>query len=135
MDAISKRRKVVQCLFCGKDAIQKTAKQRSFCSHKCKNAYWIRTPESKEMAKKRYRQIRTDAINHYGGKCECCGEKRYEFLAFDHIEGGGTKFRKTSKDAQIASYLKRNNYPKGIRLLCHNCNSAFGFYGYCPHGK
>ncbi len=21
----------------------------------------------------------------------------------------------------------------GYRLLCHNCNSALAYYGYCPH--
>jgi hypothetical protein len=24
---------------------------------------------------------------------------------------------------------------KGYRVLCHNCNLARGFYGYCPHEK
>jgi hypothetical protein len=32
-------------------------------------------------------------------------------------------------------WLKRNGYPKGFRVLCHNCNSARGLYGYCPHKR
>jgi hypothetical protein len=32
-------------------------------------------------------------------------------------------------------WLKRNNYPTGFRVLCHNCNLAIGFYGYCPHHR
>lgn len=24
---------------------------------------------------------------------------------------------------------------RSIRVLCHNCNCAHGFYGYCPHEK
>jgi hypothetical protein len=29
--------------------------------------------------------------------------------------------------------LIRNDFPKGYRLLCHNCNFAFGSKGSCPH--
>lgn len=29
--------------------------------------------------------------------------------------------------------LKRNKFPKGYRILCHNCNLSKSFYGYCPH--
>lgn len=32
-------------------------------------------------------------------------------------------------------WLKRNDWPKGFRVLCHNCNSSLGYYGYCPHRR
>jgi hypothetical protein len=30
-------------------------------------------------------------------------------------------------------YLRKHNYPPGFRVLCHNCNMAFGHFGRCPH--
>ena len=83
------------------------------------------------------RLARLDCIEHYSkGKncCNCCGEKHLEFLAIDHIHGGGNKHRKTLKE-YLPLILKRQNYPKGYRVLCHNCNNSIGFYGYCPHQK
>ena len=78
-------------------------------------------------------RVRKKVISHYGGKCECCGEDRYEFLAIDHIKGNGNKHRKKEKYTELARWLTQNNYPKGYRVLCHNCNMAIGFHGYCPH--
>ncbi len=125
----------VNCLVCGAEAIQKTAKQRLFCTHKCRRTYWNRHPDTKQKLREYYKDMRLEAIKQYGGKCKCCGEPNYEFLAFDHIHGGGTQFRKQAKSSRIEIYLKNNDYPKDIRLLCHNCNSALGFYGYCPHER
>lgn len=83
------------------------------------------------------KKLRQTVINHYGGSCECCKESNLEFLAIDHINGGGTKHRKqmTGKFNSIYRFLKSNKFPTGYRVLCHNCNSSIGFYGYCPHKK
>ena len=81
------------------------------------------------------RRNREDVLAHYGNKCECCGEDKKEFLSIDHINGGGNKHRKDIGHLNIYVWLKRNNYPKGFRILCHNCNMAKAFYGYCPHKK
>lgn len=86
-----------------------------------------------EMSDNAKRQ-RLLCIEHYGGKCDCCGEKRYEFLAIDHINGGGGKHRKQIGNHTVA-WLVRNNFPDGFRILCHNCNQSLGHYGYCPHKK
>lgn len=83
-----------------------------------------------------YREsARIEAINHYGGKCVCCGETKPEFLAIDHVNGDGNIHRKKINRMNLAVWLRINNYPDGFRVLCHNCNCAIGFYGYCPHGK
>ena len=84
------------------------------------------------------RKLRKVVLEHYGGnppKCDCCGENYIEFLAIDHINGGGKKHRKIIGFAHIYEWLIKNNFPKGFRILCHNCNSALGYYGYCPHQK
>ena len=93
---------------------------------------------NKEKIRKRsvqYNQrIRLDAISRYGGICSCCGESELGFLSIDHIEGGGNKHRKTFKTS-IYRWLKKNNYPDGFQILCHNCNMAKAFYGMCPHQR
>ena len=88
--------------------------------------------------KERARIIRLECISHYSkGKncCECCGEKHIEFLALHHINGGGYTHRKMAKGKyeSFYRYLKAKGFPKGIGVLCHNCNLSKGFYGYCPH--
>ena len=78
-------------------------------------------------------EMKKKIINHYGGKCACCGESRIEFLAIDHIKGGGKKHRKNIGAGNLLYWIIRNNYPKRFRILCHNCNMSLGLYGYCPH--
>ena len=80
--------------------------------------------------------MKSKVLSHYCKgdiKCECCGEKILEFLCLDHIEGGGTKHRKSIGISSTYFWIIRNDYPKGFRVLCHNCNQAIGSYGECPH--
>ena len=73
---------------------------------------------------------RTKVLTHYGAKCSCCNESRDQFLSIDHVNGGGSKHRK-SVHQHIWHWLIKNNYPDGFRVLCFNCNCALGFYGKC----
>ena len=86
--------------------------------------------------------LRKEVITMYGGKCACCGETEYKFLAIDHINNDGASHRKLISNnkprwkiggAKICRWLKKHNYPNGFQILCHNCNMAKGFYGKCPH--
>ena len=92
-----------------------------------------------ELHKKIAHENRKKVINAYGGKCVCCGESRIEFLAIDHKNGNGNKMRKsgvhpkTGKEFYV--WLIKHNFPDVFQLLCHNCNSAKGSYGACPHEK
>lgn len=79
-------------------------------------------------------RIRKEVIKHYGGECACCGERHFEFLAIDHIDGGGRKHRKKI-NTPLPYWLRKNGFPPGFRILCHNCNMAIGRYGYCPHNQ
>jgi len=82
----------------------------------------------------RYPEVRLAAIVAYGGECACCGEDEPKFLAFDHKNGGGNKERKKASYGGMSfleSLLKTKR--EDIRILCHNCNLARGFYGQCPH--
>lgn len=86
-------------------------------------------------AKERYAAAKDAAIRAYGGyRCACCSVTVPEFLAIDHINGGGNRQRKVhGSGMQFYLWLKRNDYPEGFRILCHNCNYALGQFGYCPH--
>lgn len=83
------------------------------------------------------RRGRKRVIDHYGGKCACCGEATYEFLALDHINGDGGVWRRQDENIgkNLWRWARQNNYPDHLRVLCHNCNSALGSYGYCPHQR
>jgi hypothetical protein len=78
------------------------------------------------------RKLRAEVLETLGGKCVCCGESEPKFLAIDHINGDGAEHRRKIGKG-IYSWLKKNGYPPGFQLLCHNCNIAKSFYGACPH--
>lgn len=91
-----------------------------------------------EYDRKRTKDEKLAVIKNYGGKCVCCGENKFEFLTIDHVNGGGNKHRKKMGIAGNSFYkwLRKLNYPKDeYRLLCMNCNSSLGWYGYCPHNS
>lgn len=102
---------------------------------RAKVALWERNHREDQRRARRTRRI--EAIQKLGGKCECCGESQIEFLAFDHINGLRGRGRKRDgndvADALALRIRKEASPEKEFRVLCHNCNSAHGFYGYCPH--
>jgi len=84
--------------------------------------------------REKYQELRQQVLDYYGGCCECCGEAHQEFLAIDHVNGGGRKHRaKTGSGINFYYWIVRNNFPDDLRVLCHNCNQSLGLYGYCPH--
>ena len=89
------------------------------------------------LQKGRERRVlyRQTVLEHYGERCACCGETTPQFLAIDHINGGGAHHRATLPSQNIYLWLIRNDFPDGYRLLCHNCNVSLGIYGHCPHGN
>jgi hypothetical protein len=116
----------------------------------CTNIMNKQTPEESKRYRKTYlskegnlekertrtrekaRLVRLDVLDHYGNKCECCKEGNKEFLAIDHIDGKG-KLSKFDTGIRLFNRLRREKYPAGFRILCHNCNMSLGMYGYCPH--
>jgi hypothetical protein len=94
-----------------------------------------------EKRKEKRLQNKLLVLTHYSGnppKCACCGETHVEFLSIDHINGGGERHRK-SLNKQSGSpfyiWLIKNDFPEGYRVLCLNCNTSLGVYGYCPHQR
>ena len=74
----------------------------------------------------------------YGGRCACpgCGVDQIEFLSVDHVAGNGAENRAAGlygSGLSLWQYLKREGFPSGYQLLCHNCNHAKGRHSACPH--
>jgi hypothetical protein len=94
--------------------------------------------QAREVSRQRRHALKVEIFNKYGGpRCKCCGETIFDFLTLDHIKGGGTAHRREIDRAGTTfySWLKKNHFPKGYRVLCMNCNLAIGHTGECPHEK
>lgn len=126
------------CKICGITFTTTKRSDTKYCD-KCRTNRpwytWGNTEHGKDMRSKRHKELRQIAFDGYGGKCTCCGESTFEFLALDHVGGGGNRDRKIRSTRQIADYVIKNNFPKDFTVLCHNCNLAKGFFGECPHQK
>ena len=107
-------------------------------SEYCK-AYREKHPGLASEQSKRYRaKCRLEAIKIYSTgtmRCACCGESHMEFLVIDHINGRGKQASRLRGHGNLAQWLKARGFPLGYRVLCQNCNSSMGHYGYCPHQK
>ena len=111
-----------------------------------RNREKYRTLEYREQRRQqnalRYQGLKISALLMYGACCACCGEQTYEFLAFDHIEGGRSGSSRLPGQLDRGPKAKEPFYRwllkerrEGIRVLCHNCNCARGSFGYCPHER
>ena len=145
--------KTATCAVCGHTDIYVYPNRHPFCGtisrERTRERYRKNPEEGRKIARRSYQKykekykrendlLRERVLAAYGHKCECCGEDRKEFLALDHIDGGGQKHRRSlglSGGTGFHRWLEKNNYPPTIRILCHNCNCALGFYGYCPHER
>ena len=90
----------------------------------------------KEHKKKVYKEFKDSAFNHYGGYvCVCCGETEEAFLSLDHINNDGNEMRKIHGSGIVLyRWLKNNNYPLELQVLCRNCNYGKHWNGgVCPH--
>lgn len=78
----------------------------------------------------------------YGGHlCVCCGEIEPSMLTLDHIYNDGNEHRNSlnggrGRKASVDMYrrLKDSGFPKGLQVLCYNCNmSKHRNGGTCAH--
>ena len=84
----------------------------------CKNC-------SAAAARKSLEKIKAEVFKAYGGKCKRCKIADIEVLTIDHQNQQGSKHRREtglSNGGPMYRWLKANNYPKGFRVLCFNCN-------------
>lgn len=127
------------CVQCGKPSDTKLCDVCRLYQANKHREYREKRPELKQLKLEQRRQLKREVIDKYGGKCECCGESNWQFLAIDHKNGDGGVERKKLYGSQGGGsgrwYLKLKKEPRrdDLRVLCHNCNLAIAFYGECPH--
>lgn len=102
------------------------------------NQQWCeKNPARVKATRERTRdKLRLDVLGAYGNQCQCCGISESRFLAVDHIDGNGAAHKRSFgiKSAQaMYCWLRKNGFPPGFQLLCHNCNTTKSLYGGCPH--
>ena len=122
-----------KCIDCG---LEKNI--TDFYKHGYKGKYNIHCKDChNNRARLQRRKLKLECLRNYGGAvCQCCGETIVEFLTIDHINGGGNKHRKEiGGNGKLYSWLKKNGFPNGYRVLCMNCNFSIGHFGSCPHSS
>lgn len=97
--------------------------------------YRAKFPEKhKAWAKTSFDRRKHEIFEHYGNKCSCCGETEFLFLQLDHIDNDGSEHRKAVKSNYIYAWVRKNNFPDTLQLLCANCNWGKQMNkGVCPH--
>jgi hypothetical protein len=102
---------------------------RKICSNPARRK--IRNEKTKQWR----HNMRRTAIEAYGSACKCCGEMYDPFLTFDHVNENGNSHRKSlggSGMVKLQMWLRRNNYPPTIQVLCANCHIAKSKGMPCP---
>lgn len=93
--------------------------------------YW-NLPQNKARRNSRKAELaaslKIEVLSHYSSgepHCAGCGEADIIVLTIDHVDGGGNKHRRalgwTGGGSNFYRWLRKNNYPKGYRVLCMNC--------------
>lgn len=133
------------CGYCGKNRYEEGKKSCTTCLRKCKDRYENSDKNiQRERAITARRERRGRILEHYGGKCACCGETEPIFLALNHINGGGNEHRRQignnpgnrcgSSSTQFYRWIEKNDCPDILQILCHNCNMGKHLNGgVCPH--
>jgi len=98
-------------------------------------------PEKNKGIQRTWEQrVRKIVVDHYGGKCACCGETEFAFLTLHHIDGDGAAHRKAlGLNRNVAGWafawrlLKAGLPDAHLEVLCWNCHMATEHRGICPH--
>lgn len=106
-------------------ARQKQAKEEDPVGYKQKRDRWKEANKENinEQKRERRKVIRQRCIDYYSSgthKCAICGEDTLEFLALDHISGGG----KQHGIHDLYEWAHARKFPPIFQVLCHNCNFA-----------
>lgn len=121
----------IVCVKCGEEKAKEAYywnTSSGYINKKCKPCF-----DAANNYKERSRRLRTECLKAYGNCCACCGEAEPIFLTFDHVNDDGAEHRtKVSAGYSMYIWLKKNEYPDTIQVLCYNCNNAKKLGG-CPH--
>lgn len=100
--------------------------------------FLYRDTEVVTFTKTSSKRRRLYTILKYGGKCVCCGNSNFRYLQLDHVNDDGRQHREQMKTkngkyggTQLWKWLKTNNFPPALQVLCGNCHTAKSWYGGC----
>ena len=95
---------------------------------------WHRNLQRSAATKIKYERLKDLVLDHYSNFCQCCHEMHREFLTIDHINGRASMDHgRFMTGLTLYSWIVKNNYPSGLRVLCYNCNLATRWGRKCPH--
>lgn len=106
-----------------------------------RQAKWARdkrksNPDKYNKIHRKYtRSRRIKVIKLLGSKCTCCGETIIEFLSVQHKNNDGAKHRRKIGSGATYNWILKNpiKAKEVLEIMCMNCNTSYGFFGYCPH--
>lgn len=88
-------------------------RQTVFCSKVCKNKFYV---------KKRRKNLKIEAVDYKGGKCECCGYNScIDALEFHHLDPSEKDFG-ISKNGDTRSWIRVKEELDKCILVCSNCH-------------
>lgn len=107
----------------------------------CRNArnrsYYNTSKEERTAQMLEYRWgIKQQAIERYGGACDCCGEDTMSFLTLTEKELQKEEPKQQgwySAGFTLARYVIKHDFPDGYIVLCFNCEAGRVQNGICPH--
>lgn len=106
-----------------------SGRPKSWCKkcHRNHSRRMYREQHDKERTrgKEKTRRLKAVVVSWYSDTancCACCGFSDIRALCIDHIYGGGSRHVKQIGIGTLYGWLKRNNFPPGFQVLCHNCN-------------
>lgn len=79
------------------------------------------------LAGRRYKEtLKREVLGHYSPDltCQRCGYSDIRALSLDHVNSDGTTHRKSIKlwgGHEFYQWVKKNNFPSGLQVLCMNC--------------
>lgn len=100
---------------------------------------WSSTPNGKAYAKKYHKEesLKYKAIvfDHYGWKCNCCGETLRTMLCVDHVNNDGHMDRKSYiTGTRFYKKIIESGFSNNYQILCANCNWSKKINkGICEH--
>lgn len=82
----------------------------------------------RKHSKAAYDTIKLAVFAAYGCECVYCGERDFDQLSIDHMDGNGKAWREeTGREGPMFWYwLRDQGYPSGFQTLCIRCNLAKG---------
>ena len=89
---------------------------------KMKEYYYKNLEINREKRRKNNFKRRLEILSFLGNKCSRCSNEDWRVLQVDHVNGGGSKERRSLGNSASSLKKKVHENPSNYQLLCANCN-------------